>query len=483
MNRVPITAPLIPNDRTAEDGARLRIMTAAPFNMRKQVIGGSLWSILTKGVQTATAFLSVPLTLHYLGTERMGLWRMTISMLTIVSLLSAGLIPYMKTRMAEAFSEKDTHQFAEYSSTSLLLGLALVLLGPLVALSAALFDWVSIMKVTDAVARRETLPLVMTIMVCTFAQFGTMFIPAILDAGMQLSKPRVYELIGSVLGFLMLLLGIHLRVSLPRLAAATVAPGILIRLLMLPGLFQTGQALLLPHCPAAKRILREMLRPALLGMGIQCGSILIAVAPNFIVVRLLSLMDLTVFSISYQVATLPLIVLGAMLPVFWPAFTATWRTGSRQNLGRRLAQLCGGTAALSVLYAIGLGVLGPWAIRRWTHEMVNSDRWFLFMLGIFTAVQGVLYWLSTFMWSVRELRMQMATQAASAVMVLVLGFLLAGHYGLVGLALAMIVSIALGALGPMGWWAWKLTGGYAEHPGGQTVERVPLSPVVKDDIA
>ena len=403
---------------------------------------------------------------------------MTISMLTIVSLLNAGLIPYVKTRMAEAFSLKDNRRFAEYSSTGLLIGLAIVLLGPLAALLSALFDWVSIMKVTDAVARRETLPLVMTIVICTFAQFGTMFIPAILDARMQFSKPRIYELIGSISGFLLLLLGVHLRVNLPCLAAMTVAPGILIRLLMLPALFQTDHALLQPHWPATKGIVREILQPALLGMGVQVGSVLLSAAPNFMVVRLLSLADLTVFSISYQVATLPLIVLAAVAPVFWPAFTVAWRTGERQKMGHLLGQLCWGTAALCLLFALGLGILGPWLIHRWTHGMVNSERWFPFLLGIFAAFQAVFYWLSTFMWSVRELWIQIVSQTGSAAILLVLGISLGGLYGLGGIAIAMIASIALGGLGPMWWWTCKLIARRVEPFGTKSAENPSLSSAV-----
>jgi O-antigen/teichoic acid export membrane protein len=325
------------------------------------------------------------------------------------------------------------------------------------------------MKVTDAVARRETLPLVAAIIICTFAQFGTMFIPSILDARMQLSKPRIFELIGSVLGFLLLLLGIYYRVGLPCLATLTVAPGILIRLLMLPELFRTERSLILPHWPVAKRILREMWHPALLGMGIQCGNILISAAPNFMVVRLLSLADLTLFSISYQIATLPLTVLAAIVPVFGPAFTVAWRTGERKPMGRLLGQLCGATVALSLLFAVALALLGPWAIRLWTHGLMHPDGKLLFLLGIFVAVQGVLHWLSTFMWSVRELWIQIVTQAAAAAFLILFGWILGRPFGANGIAFAMIASLAAGALGPMAWRARNLTVKNAKTPANATI--------------
>lgn len=87
------------------------------------------------------------------------------------------------------------------------------------------------------------------------------------------------------------------------------------------------------------------------------------------------------------------------------------------------------------------------------------------------------------MWSVRELWIQMVTQAASAAILMVLGLLLGGHFGLNGVAFAMIASIAFGALMPMGRRAWKLTTRRAEPHGDKPVETAALSPVVKGDIA
>lgn len=428
-------------------------------NIRKRVISGSFWSILSKAVQVGTALLSVPLTLQYLGAERMGLWRLTISMLAIISLINAGLIPHIKTRMAETFAEKNDCQFVKYSSTGILIGLIVLLVGPLAALLASFVDWVGLMRVTDPIARQETLPLVMTIVVCSFAQVGTSFIPAVFDARMQVSKPRIYDLIGNVAGFLLMLLGIHLRVSLPLLAALIVMPGILLRLPMVAELFRIQRAIIIPDLRTAKQVFRELKHPALLAVGIQCGSVALSAAPNFIVVRTLSLTDVTQFSICYQLATLPLAAIAVVVPVFWPAFTMLWRSGERQKVGRWLFLICCGTVAACVAFTIGLGIAGPWFIRMWTHGMIDPARSLLLLLGLFVIVQGVLYWLSTFMWSLNELRIQLVTQAASAVILVIMGYLLSLSFGLCGIAIAMSTALSVGALVPMGWWSWELITG------------------------
>lgn len=453
----------------------MQTLSDTSFSIRKRVIRGSSWAILSKAVYMATGLVSVPLTLGYLGTERMGLWRLTISLLMIISLLNAGLIPHIKTRMAEAFGVNDNRKFAEYSSTGMLIGLTIVLLGPLLVMLAPVVDWIGLMKVTNPIAQQETLPLVMVIIACTFTEVGTSFIPVVFDARMQVIKPRIYELIGGIVGFLMLLVGIHLQVSLPWLVALVMAPRILLRLPMLLELFLADQAMLWPHLSVAKRVLRELIWPALLAVGIRSGTIVLSAAPNFMVVRMLSLTDVTRFSVCYQLATLPLIAIAVVVPIFWPAFTMMWQSGKRQKVGRWLFLICCGTTALLLLFAIGLGVMGPWLVHLWTHGVINPAGPFLLMLGIFVIVKGVLHWLSMFMWSLSELWIQLVTQVAAATILIVLGFLLGWPFGLYGIAIAMITAITVGALVPMCWRSWKLVAGRVK-PSSETRENLFSAP-------
>jgi len=386
----------------------------------------------------------------------MGLWRLAISMLTIISIINAGLMPHIKTKMAESFAAKNESQFIAYSSTGALIGLIVVLLGPVAALLASVFDWESMMRVSDPIARQETLPLVIVVVVCTFAQIGSNFISAIFDARMLLSKPRINDLIGSIAGFLLLLGGIHLKVSLPTLAALIVVPGFLLRLTMLVTLFRINRKIIQPDILTTRRIMKEWTGPGLLAVGIQCGTIAISAAPNFIVARTLSLIEVTHFSICYQLATLPLTFIAVVVPVFWPAFTMMWRSGDRHKVGRWLILMCGGTIVMCIIFTIGLGVAGPWFIRLWTHGAIESDESFLLLLGVFVVAQGALHWLSIFMWSINELRIQLVTQVVSAVMLVLIGYPLSYHFGLRGIALAMSCAIGVGALVPMGWKSWSL---------------------------
>ena len=69
------------------------------------------------------------------------------------------------------------------------------------------------------------------------------------------------------------------------------------------------------------------------------------------------------------------------------------------------------------------------------------------------------------MWSLNELWIQLTTQAASAFTLIILGYLLSVAFGLCGIAIALTVSIYLGALIPMAWRSWKLVTDGATNKG------------------
>jgi len=415
-------------------------------NIKSRLIGGSLWSLFGRGTKIVTAFVSVPLTLNYLGMERMGLWRLTLSMLAIVSLIQAGLVPHIKTRMTESFADGNLLQFKRYCSIGILLSVAILILGLLVALSAQFVNWASLMNVNDPIAQRETLPLVTVLLICSFAQISTSFIPAIFEARLSLSKPKIIELIASLLSFGMLLVGIWLKVGLPLLAGVVSVPIIILRIGMLKEIKAEFPDVFQPKLRDVSPILKELARPAIFSIGIQLNTVLIGAAPSFIIARTLSLADVTLFSICYQFITIPLIVLSAVVPVFWPAFTSLWRVGKKAELKKMFLMVCGVTFLVFSGYALCSGVIGPWLIKLWVGGEIAPTRSFLLLIGLFVIGKGLHCWLSTLLWSLKELRTLFLAELMQAVIVIVAGYFLVLRMGLSGIVLSMSIALYVGAL-------------------------------------
>jgi O-antigen/teichoic acid export membrane protein len=424
-------------------------MTEAPQRLRGRLVSGSSWGLASTGLRTALGFIAVPLTLSYLGNERMGLWRLAASVLAIVSMLDAGLVPHLKTRMAAAFAKGDRNTFNVYSSTSMFFALCLLALGLVAIVVAPLVPWQWLLNVKESVAVSETLPLVMVMLGCSFSQFASNFILSVCDARMDVTRPRVYATAASVAGFGMLLVGIRLRVSLPWLAFLTASPNVLARLPLLWRLLREDVAMVRPRLAAVLPVLGEVLAAGALSISIQLLNTVLSSAPNFLVGWYLGLADVTTFSVSYQLASIPLAAIGAVVPVFWPAFTMAWTHGQKHRLRRWMVLSVCGTAGALGIYAVGLATLGVWFISVWTHGRVQADWVVLAVLGAFVVVQGCLNWLSTFMWSIGALWIQLLTQlAACALLVLICLFWLPAG-GMLAIAVALLVAVVVGTLVPM----------------------------------
>ncbi|MCJ7544841.1 MAG: hypothetical protein MUP47_09835 [Phycisphaerae bacterium] len=368
-----------------------------------------------------------------------------------MTFLRGGIVPYLKTSMTEAFADRDWKRFRERSSTSAFLGLCLMVLGLLGALASPLVNWAAAFNVKDAVAVREAAPLMMVLVFLTLAHFAGMFIEIIYDARMEVSRPRVYELVGTVAGFGLLLLGIRLKVSLPWLALLSNGPVFLSRVPLVLELLVRHRRLLAVQWNVVPSLLREMIRPSVVCLGISFACLATMMLPNLLIAHLLSLRNVTVYSVCYQLATYPLLPLGALMPVFWPAFTVAWRRGARLFLLRRLVPAVAGTGVILLAFWVFMVALGQWFVRWWTGGQINPSQVLLALLAGGVVLEGCSYWFTTFLWSINDLRMLLLSCGLQCLLTAGLAWPFIRAWQLPGVAAAVMVGSGVGLLLPAGW--------------------------------
>lgn len=312
-----------------------------------------------------------------------------------------------------------------------------------------IFDWQKIFKITDPIARQEALPLVVVVFLVGITTVAFAGINAIYEARMQIAKTQKYTILASLVGFGMLLLGIQLKVSLPLLAGLTSCPVILSRLLLLTELYVREKEFIMPQVSLFPKLLREVLPVSMAFLGIKIEEFVLAMLPNLIIVKLLSLSNVTTFGVASRVATIPLTIVTAVLPVFWPAFTIAWSRGERGWLRKRLALLSGTTFLALSIYTIIITLLGPWIIQIWTQNRLSVSSDLLMGLGILVTVQAFVYWLSTFLHSISDFRFEFFCHAFSILVLVICAWILTTWFGLLGLTIALSVSWAVGCLIPM----------------------------------
>ena len=93
---------------------------AANESLRRygSIVRGGATAVVAKLVGLGAGFAAVPLTLHYLGSERYGLWATLFSILSWLSLADLGLSNGLITALSEAFALGRRDLAREYVSTS-----------------------------------------------------------------------------------------------------------------------------------------------------------------------------------------------------------------------------------------------------------------------------------------------------------------------------------------------------------------------------
>ena len=124
-------------------------------------------SIVARGVGILTAFITVPLTLHYLGVERYGLWMTISSVIVMLGFADFGLGNGLINVIAHADGKNDRSaaQVAVSSVFFMLMGSAFLLLS-IFLIIYTFIPWGGIFNVTSSLAMRESGPATAVFVMC-----------------------------------------------------------------------------------------------------------------------------------------------------------------------------------------------------------------------------------------------------------------------------------------------------------------------------
>jgi O-antigen/teichoic acid export membrane protein len=371
------------------------------------------------------------------------------SILTFLAVIEAGFVPALKNRLAESFAHHNKEDFNRYASaslfTSILIAICILALVPFVLVA----PWATFLKLREASAARELVPLMLVLLAVGAAAFGTSFVDAVYAARLKISTTLACNLLVSLISFALLLFAIHVKASLPLLAAITGSPICLVRVFLFfqlsrkyPGMFRT-------HPRVAMRVVRTLVPSSIAFGTLQLTNVLLTSAPTIITARYLGIAQVTTLSVTQRLASVPLMIVAAVVPVFWPSFTIARAQGHHEALKRRFGLALGVTAAFLVVYSVALALAGPVIIRWWLGGRVTASGHILPMLGVWLIFQGVWYWLSTLLNSMGDVRIQTVWNCIQLGVLIGCGIPLAAHLGLFGLVLAMTTATAVGAVAPL----------------------------------
>jgi O-antigen/teichoic acid export membrane protein len=366
-------------------------------------------SLGSRGVAILTMLISLPLTLHYLGHDRYGMWMTISSVVGLLGFADLGLGNGLLNAISNADGRGDRDDARRYTTSALLmLSTVALVLGVAFALVYPWVPWGKLFNVKTAQAARESGPAVAAFMACFLCNLPLAVVQRVQVGYQEGLAANLWQCLASLLGFAALLVAIFLHAGLVWLIAAMAGGPCVAYLINSAVVFGVQKPWLRParsamHFAAALRLLR--MGSMFFILQITCAMAF--TADNIIVARVLGSDAVPTYAISARMFAIPSLVVALAINPLWPAYGEALARGDVAWVRRTLYRSLQLTLAIVVPSAVFLVLTGAFIVRVWTHDPnVVPSLGLLLGLGTWLIIGQVANSLATFLNGIHVIRFQ-----------------------------------------------------------------------------
>jgi len=409
-------------------------------------------SYIARGLSILMSFVSVPLTVDYLGTERYGVWLTISSLLLWLALTDFGVAGNALVNvLSEAVGNDDREAARHYTASAFwtLVAIALVL-GVVFAGTFQLIPWRAVFRVSDATSTHElkvTCALVLGLLVINLP-LG--LLRSLFHAHQDGYFANAWSIVSGIASLLGLVVVTRFHGGLPQLVLAVSGVPALVLLASAYYTFGRRYPWLAPAPSTVKwSCIQRLLKLGVKYMTMQLASLGIYQSQAILTTQTLGPSQVVVFVVAFKIMNLPseLVYMGTapLIPAFGEAKARRdwgWIKGAYKN----------GTFAAIVLgipLAAVLGLAARPLILIWAGSSAVPDPYLILWLFIHTAVGVSFLTVAQLLCGIERVGPLVLCNVLCALGCIGFGVAFAQWWGLNGIAFAMSLSVLV-TLCPVG---------------------------------
>jgi O-antigen/teichoic acid export membrane protein len=348
----------------------------------------ALASGLTKGVTILTMLISVPLTLHYLGTERYGLWMTISSLMLMMGFADLGLGLGLMNAVTQAHGQEDRQAAALYVSSGFFMLLLIgTLLVALFSLAYTHIPWPRLFNVTTPQASQEAGPAMAVFFFCFAANLPLGVIQRVQRGYQEGYFNSLWESLGKVLGLLGLLLVIYLKAGLFWLVLAVSGTPLVAALGNGALLFGRNRPWLRPRWRNfARQAAKKIVRLGVYFFVLQFAAAVSYQSHNFILAQMLGAEAVTQYAVPARLFLILPMLFGFIIDPMWPACGEAIARGEILWVRKSFYRLVIVALAVFLPVTAVLVLLGPQILYFWVGKAVAPSFTLLLGLGLWTTI-------------------------------------------------------------------------------------------------
>jgi O-antigen/teichoic acid export membrane protein len=399
-------------------------------------------SFIAKALNISISFLSVPLTIHYLGSERYGVWLTISSLLTWMTLTDFGISGNALVNvLAESSGNDDLETARQYASSAFW---ALSCISLVVAVVAAIsFHWISwpaVFKVSAAVSSHELKTACAMTLAIFILSFPLSLQYSVYSAYQDGYLANIWSISTNAFSLLALLVVSRLHGGLPQLIFALSGTRTLVAIANNFFLFRRYHWLV-PY-PSAVRwnCIQRLFRLGGKYMITQLAALGIYQSQPMIITQMLGPASVVIFVVSYKIITLPMDLIYMATQPFIAAFGEAKARRDWVWIWNAYKRATWVSTAIGFSMVALMALVAKPLIRHWAGQAAVPTTSFILWLSIYVMMGIALMPTNQFLSGLEKVTPLAVSTTLCAVGVVSGGILLARGHGLVGLAMAMAFS-------------------------------------------
>lgn len=439
---------------------RLRWLSLTPFDQstaegragerHRRVALTAAAALLAKVLSVGTALITVPLTLHYLGAERFGMWMTISSLIAMLAFADFGIANGVLGAVAEADGRDDRAAIQRVVSSGFLLLLAIaVALAALGASAYAFVPWHRVFNVQGELARAEAGPALAVFGLCMAAAIPLGVVQRVQMGLQQGFVASLWQCVGSLCGLAGVVVAIQLQGGLPWLVLAMAGTPLVAALLNSLHFYGRARPDLRPRWAFfSAEASRKVAGSGALFFVLQIAVAVAYTSDSLVIAQLLGASAVAQYAVPEKLFSLITILLAMVLSPLWPAYGEAIARGDgawvRRTLKRTLwlTLLAAGAGSLFMLAA------GPGVLRVWVGDAITPPLSLLLAFAVWKIVEAVGGAVAMFLNGAHVIALQVLVATTTAVAALALKFALIPLLGTPGAVWATVLAYVVFAAIP-----------------------------------
>ncbi len=406
---------------------------------------------ISKVVSVGTSIISIPLTMHYLGPERFGLWMTINSIVIVLSFADFGIGNGLLNAISDANGKDDQDAMRRYiSSAYVVLGAMSVLI---ILVFQVVYPFLSLEKLfnlKNPVAIQEVGAAVAVFVIILALNISASIIQRV-QLGLQLGfQSNLWQIAAGLLTLIAIILFIQLQLGLPWLVGALVGVPLLVAILngLLFFLFfrKDLKPRLLLVTPAA---IRKIVKTGLFFFMLQITASVAFGSDNIIIAKMLGAEAVGHYAVPEKLFSIIPMALGMVLMPLWPAYGEAIGRGDGAWVQKILKKSMMLAIVFSTFSAIAVILSAGYLLELWVGATVNPSLMLLIGFGVWKICEACGNAISMLLNGGNIVGFQLKLAGLLLVVSVPVKLLMLGEFGLPGVIWATVLSYSVCVLIPL----------------------------------